>query len=143
MPESSTSELADDRLRTEIWRAITSTVMDSREQWRRDVIAATDLPFSRVRVLHRVGREPLTLKEIAHTATMDAPAASVAVSDLETAGYVIREPSPTDRRCKRVCITDAGQALLDRIREVSDPPPEALAAATREQLEVLHEVFGG
>ncbi|MGV9670303.1 MULTISPECIES: MarR family winged helix-turn-helix transcriptional regulator [unclassified Gordonia (in: high G+C Gram-positive bacteria)] len=143
MPESRASEPTDaDRLRTEIWRAIAAAVIDSRDQWRRDVVATTGLPFSRYRVLRRVARKPMTLKEVAHAAMMDAPAASVAVSDLESAGYVTREPSPTDRRSKHVLVTDAGRTLLDMVNNIADPPPETLMRATPEQLAVLHTVFG-
>jgi hypothetical protein len=70
-----------DELRAELWRTIVSAVMNSREEWRRAVIAATGLPFSRIRILRRVAREPLTLTELARAATVDAPAASVAVSE--------------------------------------------------------------
>lgn len=124
-----------------IWQVIVGLVIDTRDQWRRDVVAVADMPFSRTRVLRRVARAPMTITQLAETALMDAPAASVAVSDLEDAGYVVREPSPQDRRRKLVHITAAGRELLDRIAAVDDPPPATLAAATPAQLAALQEVF--
>ena len=32
------------------------------------------------------------------------------------AGYVCREPDPDDRRAHRVCLTDAGEAVVDEFR---------------------------
>ena len=77
-----------------------AVVFDNRDAWKRDVIDTTGLPFSRVRVLRRLAKQPMTAKEIAEAATMDAPATSVAVNDLEDRGLVVREAHPTNRRCK-------------------------------------------
>ena len=44
-------------------------------------------------------------------ATIDAPAATVAVNDLEDRGLVVRETDPTNRRCKVVSLTDAGRDM--------------------------------
>jgi DNA-binding MarR family transcriptional regulator len=130
-----------DELRAELWRTIVSAVMNSREEWRRAVIAATGLPFSRIRILRRVAREPLTLTELARAATVDAPAASVAVSELEEAGYVVREVSTRDRRRKYVRITPAGLDIVNTVAAVPDPAPPALQDATLDQLLVIGEVF--
>ena len=51
-------------------------------------------------MLQRLGQAPMTAKEIAEAATMDAPAATVAVNDLEDRGLVVREIDPTNRRSK-------------------------------------------
>ena len=51
----------------------------------------------------------MTVKEIGAAATIDAPAATVAVNDLEERGLVVRETDPANRRCKLVSLTDAGR----------------------------------
>ena len=51
----------------------------------------------------------MSVKELARAATIDAPAATVAVNDLEERGLVVREVDPTNRRCKIVSLTEAGQ----------------------------------
>ncbi|TVY05181.1 MarR family transcriptional regulator [Mycolicibacterium porcinum] len=130
-------ELAD-----EVWHALTALVFDHRDRWRRAVIERTGLPFSRVRVLKRLAREPLTVKQLAYAATVDAPAATVAVNDLEERGLVVREVDPANRRSKLVSLTDAGRALLERIDQIEDPAPQALSALDAGDLEALRVILG-
>ncbi|MED5813536.1 MarR family transcriptional regulator [Mycolicibacterium sp. 050232] len=130
-------ELAD-----EVWRGLTALVFDHRDRWRRAVIERTGLPFSRIRVLKRLAREPLTVKQLAYAATVDAPAATVAVNDLEERGLVVRAVDPANRRSKLVSLTDDGRALLARIDEVEDPAPQALAALDAGDLEALRTILG-
>ncbi|MCM3895126.1 MULTISPECIES: MarR family winged helix-turn-helix transcriptional regulator [Gordonia] len=130
-----------DELVAQVWRELTSFVTDSRDAWRRTVVAETGLPFSRIRVLKRLRNGPLTITEIAHAATIDAPAASVAVSDLESAGYVVRQPSSSDRRRKEVHLTDSGREVLQTVWDVDDPAPNVLTTASTAELELLHQMF--
>jgi DNA-binding MarR family transcriptional regulator len=126
----------------EVWRTLTTLVFDHRDSWRRAAIERTGLPFSRIRILKRLAREPLTVKELAYAATVDAPAATVAVNDLEGRGLVTREVDPANRRCKLVSLTDAGRGLLAQLEAVEDPAPEALAALDAEDLEALRTILG-
>lgn len=128
-------------LADEVWRELTALVFDHRDSWRRAVIDQTGLPFSRIRVLKRLAREPLTVKQLAYAATVDAPAATVAVNDLEERGLVVREIDPANRRCKVVSLTDAGRALLARIDEIEDPAPDLLAALDDDDLEALRVIL--
>jgi MarR family transcriptional regulator, transcriptional regulator for hemolysin len=61
------------------------------------------------------------------------------VDRLVKAGLVIREPSTTDRRVKRVALTQAGNVLYDKVRTeaaafrkelLSNMDPKALLTAT-------------
>lgn len=124
-------------LADEVWGALTTLVFDHRDSWRRAVVDATGLPFSRVRVLRRLGRQPMTVKQVAQAATLDAPAATVAVNDLEERGLVVREINPANRRCKTVSLTDAGRAVLATIESIHDPAPDVLAGLSDEELEAL------
>lgn len=124
-------------LADEVWGALTALVFDNRDSWRRAVVEATGLPFSRVRVLRRLGRQPMTVKQVAHAASMDAPAATVAVNELEERGLVVREVDPANRRCKTVSLTDAGRAMLTTIAAVDDPAPDVLAALDDDDLRAL------
>ena len=54
----------------------------------------------------------MSVKQMAQAATIDAPAATVAVNDLEDRGLVVRETDPTNRRCKMVSLTDAGRDMV-------------------------------
>jgi MarR family transcriptional regulator for hemolysin len=66
------------------------------------VAAKAKTPLSQIELASRVGVEGATM---------------VAMLDrLAQAGYVVREPSATDRRVKRVLLTPAGNALYDKVR---------------------------
>jgi DNA-binding MarR family transcriptional regulator len=124
--------LADD-----VWRAMAALVIDNRDRWRRAAVETTGLPFSRIRILRRLAGKPLTVKQVAQAATIDAPAATVAVNDLEDRGLVVRETDPDNRRCKVVSLTDAGRDVVAAIDAIDDPAPEALAALSADELAAL------
>ena len=118
-----------------------SLVIDNRDGWKRAVIEETGLPFSRIRILKRLSARPMTVKQVAHAAAMDAPATTVAVNDLEDRGLVVRQTDPTNRRCKVVSLTGAGRAMVDKIDAVADPAPNALAALDDAQLKDLKAIL--
>ncbi|MGX9788038.1 MarR family winged helix-turn-helix transcriptional regulator [Mycobacterium sp. MMS18-G62] len=128
-------------LADEVWRAIAALVHDNRDGWKRAVVEVAGLPFSRIRILKRLSRQSMTVKQLAHAATMDAPATTVAVNDLEDRGLVVRETDPTNRRCKVVSLTDTGRALVAKIDAVEDPAPNALAALDPTDLKALKAIF--
>jgi DNA-binding MarR family transcriptional regulator len=125
----------------EVWRAMAAVVFDNRDAWRRDVIETTGLPFSRVRVIRRLAKRPMTAKEIAKAATMDAPATTVAVNDLEDRGLVVREAHPTNRRCKVVSLTEEGRRVVASIDGVEDPAPRPFAALSQAELKSLESIL--
>jgi DNA-binding MarR family transcriptional regulator len=125
----------------DVWRAMSSLVIDNRDSWKRAVVDRSGLPFSRIRVLRRLARGPMTVKQVAVAATMDAPAATVAVNDLEDRGLVVRTPEPTNRRCKVVSLTDAGRDMVQRIDETDDPAPEILLGLDKAELRKLQTIL--
>ena len=128
------------RLADEVWRAMAAAVIDNRDSWKRAVIEETRLPFSRIRILRRLARRPMTVKQVAEAATVDAPAATVAVNDLEDRGLVVRETDPTNRRCKVVSLTDAGREMVQVIDGIDDPAPDALASLDDGDLKALRAI---
>jgi DNA-binding MarR family transcriptional regulator len=132
----SRNQLADD-----VWRDLSRFVFDNRDTWRRAVVDQSGLPFSRIRILKRLARAPLTVKQVAHTATMDAPAATVAVNDLEARGLVVRQTDPSNRRSKLVSLTDAGTAVVAAIDTTDDPAPDALAVLNDADLTTLRALL--
>ncbi|MTE16222.1 MarR family winged helix-turn-helix transcriptional regulator [Nocardia aurantiaca] len=125
----------------EVWRQLTHLVMDTRDSWKRAVVERTGMPFSRIRVLRRLLPGPLTAKQLAQAAAMDAPATTVVVNDLEERGLVIREIDPTNRRCKLISLTRAGQEVVAEALATPDPAPAELAALTPDDLRTLHEIL--
>ena len=132
---------ADVNLADDVWRAMASVVFDNRDGWRRAVVETSGLPFSRIRVLRRLAKRPMTATEIAEAATMDAPATSVAVNDLEDRGLVVRETNPNNRRCKVVSLTDEGRATVAGIERIDDPAPRPFATLSRDELVALHAIL--
>lgn len=116
-------------------------VLENKDTWRRSVVELTGLPFSRIRILKRLEPRPMTMKQVAEAATIDAPAATVAVNDLEARGLVVRETDPANRRCKMVSLTSAGREVLRAVNGFSDPPPPSLAGLDGEDLRSLHAIL--
>ena len=133
---------AEKTLADDVWRTMASLVFDNRDSWKRAVVEAAGLPFSRVRLLRRLSRQSMTVKELAHAATIDAPAATVAINDLEARGLVVRELNPTNRRCKTVSLTEEGRAVVRSIDAVDDPAPDALATLGTDDLTALQSILG-
>lgn len=127
--------------RDDVWQLMTSLVHSSRDSWRRAVIAHSGLPFSRFRILSRLGEGPLSVKALAAAATLDAPAATVAVNDLAKRGLVDRQIDPGNRRTKIVSLTDAGHELVDSIRLIDDPAPPAFGVLSDEELTTFAELL--
>ncbi len=129
--------MSGDALADSVWRDLAALVHENRDGWKRAVVERSGLPFSRIRILRRVGRGPVTVTRLAEAATVDVPAATVAVNDLESRGLVVRTVDPDNRRCKTVSLTDAGRALLRDIDDVDDPAPPVLAALGESDLRLL------
>ena len=133
--------MSDNTLADEVWRAMASLVIDNRDSWKRAVVERSGLPFSRIRILKRLSRQPMSVKQVAQAATIDAPAATVAVNDLEDRGLVVRETDPTNRRCKVVSLTDAGREMVRTIDSIHDPAPDVLEALDDAELKELRALL--
>ena len=118
-------------LADEVWRTMAALVFDNRDSWKRAVVEQSGLPFSRIRILKRLAQPADDGQGDGAAATIDAPAATVAVNDLEDRGLVVRETDPTNRRCKLVSLTDDGRDVLAEIDAVDDPAPAFARRARR------------
>ena len=123
-----------------LWRDLAAVVHDNRDGWKRAVVERSGLPFSRIRILQRLRRGPLSVKQVAAAATVDAPAATVAINDLEDRGLVRRQVDPANRRCKVVSLTDAGLAMIAAIDAVDDPAPEVVTGLDEVDLANLRSI---
>jgi MarR family transcriptional regulator for hemolysin len=94
-------------------------------------------------------RVPLSQSELADRLAVEGATMVAMVDRLVKAGFVIREPSTTDRRVKRVVLTRAGNVLYDKVREeaaafrkelLADLDPKKLLLAT-ELLEGLQSAI--
>jgi MarR family transcriptional regulator for hemolysin len=94
---------------------------------------------------------PLSQSELAERLAVEGATMVAMIDRLVSAGLVVREPSTTDRRVKRVVVTAAGQRLYDTVQAAAAlARKELLASFDRHQLEevilvldALHEKLGG
>ncbi|HEX2809421.1 MAG TPA: MarR family transcriptional regulator [Kineosporiaceae bacterium] len=78
--------------------------------------APTDIGPGSLAALATVWRQgPMRLGELAAREGVAPPTLTRIVAALEDAGYVTREPDPSDRRAVRVAITDAGTQLVIQV----------------------------
>ena len=94
-------------------------------------------------------RGPLSQSELADRLAVEGATMVAMVDRLVKAGLVVREPSITDRRVKRVVLTPAGNLLYDKVRTqaaafreelLANMDPKKLLIAT-ELLEVLQGII--
>ncbi|GAA3859344.1 winged helix DNA-binding protein [Streptomyces lacrimifluminis] len=69
-----------------------------------------DFTPAQARVLQRVGPDGTRLTELAGQAQITKQTAGFLVDQLEKAGYVTREPDPSDRRARLVCLAERARA---------------------------------
>src|ERR1700704_1954798 len=73
-------------------------------------------PGHKVLLLELEGEGPRTQAQLAGASGYEPPTITMSVRQLESAGLVLRRPSPTDGRATIVELTDEGRALLPRLR---------------------------
>lgn len=108
----------------------------------------TQTQLSALAVLHRDG--PIGVGALAAAERVKPPTATRIVDQLEGRGLVSRGPDPSDGRCVKVQLTEAGTALITRTRARRDaflatrladlgPDDQAVVVAAVELLESLFE----
>jgi DNA-binding MarR family transcriptional regulator len=109
-------EMDDDQLAT--WRAFLNAHARVTRAIGSD-LAAAGLPdlswYDLLWALYRQPTRSLRVNELASEVVLSATAMSRFVDRVETAGYVRREPDPSDRRALQVTLTDEGVDLLRRM----------------------------
>lgn len=72
-----------------------------------------DMPIHQARVFQRIGPAGSRMSELAEAAQVTKQTLTSIVDQLERAGYVRREPDPTDARARIVRITAKGEELIE------------------------------
>lgn len=106
---------------------------------------------SQLSTLENVGKTgPVRLGDLAAAERVAPSTLTRLVNVLEERGYLMRQPSPGDARAYLVTITEAGRAVLERIREEATSaltdtlmtlPPDQLAAL-KAALPALEQLTG-
>src|SRR5258706_9132858 len=85
---------------------------------------------------------PLSQSELADRLAVEGATMVAMVDRLVKAGLVMREPSTTDRRVKRVVLTEAGYRLFDAVKtEAAAVRKELLSKLDPRKLEAATEVL--
>ena len=90
--------------------------------------AGYDITLAQARVFQRIAPGGSRLTDLAEQAQITKQSAGFLVEALERAGFVRREPDPTDARARLVTVAPRGQEAVDAARTVVD---EILAEWTR------------
>jgi len=94
-----------------------------------------------IAVIARAGSS-LSQSEIANQLAVEGATMVSMVDRLVNSGFAIREPSLTDRRVKRVCLTDAGNKLYAKVKhEAATVRQQLLANVDRTKLRLAAEVL--
>lgn len=94
-------------------------------------------------LVHLAKDEGLTQTTLAQRLEASAMTMSDVLDRLETAGYVRREPDPSDSRAKLVWITDKARELVGEMRHVADEVyDKALAGISTADREALVRALG-
>ncbi|HWC78346.1 MAG TPA: MarR family transcriptional regulator [Pseudonocardiaceae bacterium] len=121
------------------WAGMRTLVHDLHDR-RKEVSAALDLSFFRVKVLRRLSGGPLTMRELGAKLSTDAPYVTLMVRDLEERGLVSRTAHPTDRRAKVVTLTEQGREIADQAEQILIEPPDALLALDPDDIAALDRI---
>jgi DNA-binding MarR family transcriptional regulator len=81
------------------------------------VIDELDISITQMKTLHALteSSHEISVKELSDRLALSLPGASRTVDALMRRGWLERREDPHDRRVKRVAITEAGRAVVDRI----------------------------
>ncbi|WP_019073113.1 MarR family winged helix-turn-helix transcriptional regulator [Streptomyces hokutonensis] len=107
-----------------------------------------DFTPAQARVLQRVGPDGTRLTELAEQAQVTKQTAGFLVDQLEKAGYVTREPDPTDRRARLIRLAERARAaqpvaaavVAEVEREWEEHLGKRRMRQLREALTVLREI---
>jgi MarR family transcriptional regulator for hemolysin len=83
--------------------------------------------WATIAVLAKAGRL-LSQIEIAQAVGVEGATMVVMIDRLVKAGFVLRQPSPTDRRVRLVMLTDAGHEVYRMVKEEADAFRQELLA---------------
>jgi len=108
--------------------------------WRRLLgikIKELDLTLIEKRTLFAVKRYVgLPQAQIAQLLELEPQNLIRVLDSLEKKNYIVRKANPEDRRTKALCVTEEGEALIEKIKAISEKiKPQILAGLSPKELE--------
>ncbi|HVV08524.1 MarR family winged helix-turn-helix transcriptional regulator [Amycolatopsis sp.] len=123
-----------------VWERMRVLVMEKHDR-RKAVVDALGMSFVKTKVLRRLAKRPMTMRELADELLTDRPYVTVLVDGLEERGLVRRTVHPEDRRARIVQVTDEGRAHAERAAKILATPPDTLLALPAEDVAKLDEIL--
>ena len=77
-------------------------------------------------------KDGIATRELAYVLGIRVPSLNEALSKLENAGHIVREPDPRDRRVQLITLTDSGRALTGQLGE-GEPETDNIFEVLTEQ----------
>ena len=77
-------------------------------------------------------KDGIATRELAYVLGIRVPSLNEALSKLENAGHIVREPDPRDRRVQLITLTDSGRALTGQLGE-GEPESDNIFEVLTEQ----------
>ena len=139
---------------TSLEERFSSALHNSSRSWRQALdrrlkyLGVSQASWLTIAVIAKAQR-PLSQSELADRLAVEGATMVSMVDRLVKAGLVVREPSPTDRRVKRIVLTQAGNLLFAkvhaeagafRVQLLANVDPKKLTVAT-ELLEGLQDII--
>ena len=101
---------------------------------------ATPLTPVEAHLLIELEQGPLTNNQLAERLRVDKSNTSRPLSRLQERGFITRQPHDRDGRSQQLCLTPAGQALLDELHQDLDHhSTEVLQQLSAEEQQLLHQ----
>ncbi len=106
-------------------------------------ISSTGITNSQWTVIARfLHHKELTQTEICEQLSIEAPAISKTICNMEASGWVIRVIDDKDKREKRVALTDKARAYLPTwLQSINDTEAQALKGITKEDFAIFNRVL--
>jgi MarR family transcriptional regulator, transcriptional regulator for hemolysin len=134
---------------TTLEERFSSALHNSSRSWRQALdrrlkyLGVSQASWLTIAVIAKAHR-PLSQSELADRLAVEGATMVSMVDRLVKAGLVVREPSPTDRRVKRIVLTPAGNLLYDKVRgEAGAFRLELLAEVDPKKLAIATELLEG
>ncbi|WP_374215815.1 MarR family winged helix-turn-helix transcriptional regulator [Frankia sp. AiPs1] len=122
----------------EAWRAILALMFSGEAPGRiHAVCQAFDLTPAAMKILLVLSGGPRPMRELLETFRHDPSYLTSIVDLLERRGVARREPHPTDRRAKRVAMTEEGRRVLAQVQEMLSVPPASVQTLSPDEQKQL------
>ena len=140
--EVGSSTRADSDLATEVWRLMTSVLMERKEEFPALAAGLGLNPGALHALMALDASEARSMSTLAADWKCDASNVTWLVDRLEEGGYAQRRAHPSDRRVRTVVLTPKGAKARAQVEARLREAPASISGLDRADLEALQRVLG-